>query len=181
MTADLAAAQKRIGELEAEVKSPRVLHVKAQLDKAESALTRARFVRCDGEAGWKPPIGKKPLSLSIRRFRASRQTDSFIPDANGVWVGYRDIMAWERGEPIAPPYREPGGPEITAEQCRQLADEANGTDTGKPEPAPTLSPREAALNALSNDHSAACGDELAELIADAIAAAIDASWKDIDA
>jgi hypothetical protein len=142
IAADLAAAQKRIGELEEQVilRTDMCEERWVNLKKAESALTRAGYVR-DGGGEWKAPAGKSP-----RRYRATVYMADGKPnihhgfDDAGDWVLYRDVAPsiWE-----APP-------------CPLRV-------TDQPRPS-ARSPREAALEVLKTYW----GDYGAAVTADAI-------------
>ncbi len=97
--ADLAAAQKLVDDLR-----DSLAHMGDRVSKAESALTRAGYTRCDVEAGWRPPIGKKPLSMSVQRYDIG--VAGMHMDDDGLWIAYEDVQAWEslpKHTPAPPP------------------------------------------------------------------------------
>ncbi len=73
---------------------------------AEKALARAGYTRCDGELGWKPPLGKKPASLSLPRFTLGNSGLHQADD--GRWLYYGDLIRHERGEAVPAPTQTPG-------------------------------------------------------------------------
>ncbi len=84
--------------------------LRADLKTATDALTAAGYTRCDGELGWRPPTGKRPLSIGVDRYRVTHSGGnsemeegwtSDHKDGNGRYILFSDLLAWERSAPVA--------------------------------------------------------------------------------